>query len=151
MYERFLHLAESEGITVIEKKFKSNAKGLCKGNKIGISETLTSCEKLCVLTEELGHYYTTYGDILDVRDVSNAKQEIRAREWAYNRLITLDLLYKAFNAGVKNRYELAEHLGITEEFLQEAIEHFKSKYGVLYETEDYILYFEPFGVMKKIE
>lgn len=36
-YEQLLSSSD-ENITVIEKNFKSKAKGLCKGNKIGISK-----------------------------------------------------------------------------------------------------------------
>ncbi len=150
-YEELLKYAEKEKLDVVEKKFRSSAKGLYKDGRIGISNQLTTeCEKYCVLSEELGHYHTSHGDILDLRDMKNAKQEVRAREWAYNKLIKLDLIYDAFIAGVKNSYELAEYLGTTEEFLKEAIEHLQSKYGVFYEFDNYILYFEPFGIMKKV-
>ena len=43
------------------------------------------------LAEELGHHYTTVGDILDQTNVSNRKQERLARVWAYNRRIGLTL------------------------------------------------------------
>ena len=38
-------------------------------------------EKASVLAEELGHYYTTVGNILDQEDAGNRKQEHKARTW----------------------------------------------------------------------
>ena len=41
------------------------------------------------MAEELGHYYTGVGDILDQSSVSNRKQELCGRVYAYNKLIGL--------------------------------------------------------------
>ena len=41
-YDNLLNIAEAEGISVVEKNFKSNLKGLCKGKKIG-SDNTPSC------------------------------------------------------------------------------------------------------------
>ncbi len=100
-----------------------------------------------MLAEELGHYHTSSGDILDQRDSMNRKQELRARRWAYERLIPLDRLVDAYKARVKGRFELAEYLGVTEPFLQSAIDRYRDKYGVFTMLDDrYIIYFEPLGV-----
>ena len=41
-------------------------KGLYSDGTIAISTDMkTDAEKACVLAEELGHHYTTYGNILD--------------------------------------------------------------------------------------
>lgn len=150
MYENLLIYAEQNGITVIEKHFISSAKGLCKGTRVGISKKIeTHAEKACVLAEELGHCFTTYGDIIDQDNVSNIKQELRARAWAYERLVSIEALISGFQSGVRTPYEMADYLNVTESFLTEAIDWLKSKNGVIYETDTYILYFSPFGVLKK--
>lgn len=140
-----------DNITVIEKDFKSKAKGLCKGNKIGISRTVeTSTEKRCILAEELGHYYTTIGNILDQQKVANAKQELHARTWAYNECVGLIGIIKAFEAGCKSLYEMADYLDVTEEFLKDALESYRRKYGICTEIDNYIIFFEPWiSVMRK--
>ena len=126
-------------------------KGLCLDNNIAIEKTLNRTEKTCVLAEELGHYHTTAGDILDQTDVSNRKQERHARLWAYDKLIGLSGIIKGFEAGCQSRYELAECLGVTEEFLQEAIDCYSAKYGVCVQIGDYVIMFTPaLGVMKKL-
>ncbi len=65
-----------------------------KGNRIAIKQDLpTQKEKACVLAEELGHFYTSTGNIL--------------------------------------------------EFLKEALDCYRSKYGVAVKFNNYIIGFEP--------
>lgn len=148
-YEQLLSSSD-ESIIVVEKNFKSQAKGLCKGNKIGISKRIsTFSEKACVLAEELGHHYTTVGNILDQSSVSNRKQELRARMWAYNKLIGLMGIIKSYEHGCQSYHEMAEYLDVTEEFLRDALKRYHQKYGVCTTVDNYIIYFEPaLGVVK---
>ncbi len=140
-----------DNITVIEKDFKSKAKGLCKGNKIGINKVIeTSTEKRCILAEELGHYYTSVGNILDQQDIPNRKQELRARTWAYDECIGLIGIVNAFKAGCQSLYEMAEYLDVTEEFLKDALETYRRKHGICKEIDNYIVFFEPhLSIMRK--
>ena len=147
-YEQLLS-SSGENIIVVEKNFKSQAKGLCKGNKIGISKAIsTSTEKACILAEELGHHYTTVGNILGQSSVSNRKQELRARMWAYNKLIGLIGIIKSYEHGCHSYHEMAEYLDVTEEFLRDALKRYHQKYGVCTTVDNYIIYFEPLGVVK---
>ena len=141
-YEQLLN--EYNDIHIVEKRFKSKAKGLCKGKKIGISVDIeTSTEKACVLSEELGHYYTTVGNIINLSDTQNRKQERQARLWAYNNRIGLYGLIRAYENGCRNRYETAEFLNVTEEFLEDAIKCYCEKYGVYTTVDNYTVYFIP--------
>lgn len=104
---------------------------------------MPNVQKKCVLTEELGHYCTTTGNILDQQDAMNRKQERRARIWAYDKLISLFGIVKSYNAGCRISYEIAEYLDITEEFLNEAICTYRSKYGTGAKAGEYIIIFDP--------
>lgn len=143
-------LAENESIILVEKHFKSKALGLCKGNKIGLSNKLTTvAEKACVYAEELGHYYTTVGDITDKSKIQNRKQEQVARAVAFEKLCSIKKIVSAIKNGANDRYEVAEYLTITDNFFDEAIEYHRHKYGMLCECDGIILYFEPnFGVLR---
>lgn len=142
-YEELLSIADSENLIIREKPLSEN-NGLIYKNRIAIRSNIsTSKEKSCVLAEELGHYYTTAGDIIDLNDTNNRKQELRARVWGYNKLIGLIGIIQAFEHGCRNRYEMAEYLDITEEYLDEALKQYKSKYGIYTTCNQYIIYFEP--------
>lgn len=131
---------------------KPRVKGLYSDNIIWINKIIPSdTEKACVLAEELGHYHTSAGDILDQTNLMNRKQEKRARTWAYKRLIPLSRIVEAYKAGVKNRYELADFLGVTELFIDEAINRYKEEYGLYASFGKYTIYFEPLGVLEKLK
>lgn len=147
-YETLLRESDSLRLITKEKSLKYS-NGRIKGNRIAIRKDLkTSTEKMCVLAEELGHYYTSTGNILDQSKVSNRKQEYRARLWAYNRAVGLNGLIDAYKMGCKSRYEIAEYLNVTEEFLIEAIQCYKSKYGLCATIDNYTIYFEPLSVLE---
>ena len=150
-YEELKQKACEDGIDIIDYDFNSkNIKGLYCNNTIAINKNIpTQAEKSCVLAEELGHHYTTVGNILDQSDISNRKQERRARLYGYNLRIGLSGLIRILEAGCRNLYEAAEYLDVTEQYLQEALDCYKSKYGLCATIDNYVIFFEPaFTVMK---
>ncbi len=150
-YEFLKDSACRDGIYVIDYHFSSpNIKGLYADNTIAINKALsTQAERACILAEELGHHYTSAGNILDQNDVANRKQEFRARVYGYNLLIGLRGIIQAYEAGCRNLYEIAEHLDVTEEYLKEALECYRKKHGTFATLDNYAIYFEPtLGVMK---
>ncbi len=149
-YEQLLTVADQEGLLVKEHSL-INHDGLLRGRRIAIRKDIeTQAEKSCVLAEEIGHHCTSSGNILDQTDVMNQKQEYRARLYGYNLKIGLTGLIRAYEAGCRNLYEMAEFLDATEEYLKEAIQCYSSKYGTCVAVDNYIIYFEPFAVMKMI-
>lgn len=142
-YEELLEEADSQGLIVKEKPLKYN-NGRIKGKKIAIRKDIdTTAEKACILAEELGHHYTTVGNILDLEDPANRKQERRARLWGYDRLIGLHGIINAYEAGCRSSYEIADYLGVTEEYLQECIGAYREKYGTGATVGEYYVMFEP--------
>lgn len=150
-YEMLLDQAESSGLSVQEKPLQYND-GRIRGNRILIRSTIeTRCQKAAVLCEEIGHYETAAGNILDQSVADNRKQELRGRIWAYNRLIGLTGILRAYKMGCRNRYEIAECLDVPEETLQEALNYYHARYGVCTQVDNYVIYFEPaLGVMELI-
>lgn len=126
-------------------------KGFYFNGNIAIERRMSNTEKACVLAEELGHHHTTVGNILDQSDVGNRKQERRARLWAYRRAFDLVDLVSAYKYGCRNRYELAEYLEVTEQFLQDALDTYKEKYGLCTKVDKYVVFFEPLGILEVFE
>ena len=148
-YETLLMSKEAENIEVIDRCFNSNnIRGLYCNGTIALKKGMTSTEKACVLAEELGHHHTTVGNILDQSIAENRKQERRARLWAYKKAFDLIDLVSAYKHGCRNRYEIAEFLEVTEQFLQEAINTYKGIYGAYTTVDQYVVYFEPLGILK---
>ncbi|MDM8313286.1 ImmA/IrrE family metallo-endopeptidase [Clostridium cadaveris] len=143
-YEDLLDDIKQEGINVIELDLDTNKPcGKCIGNTIFINNRITNKEKFCVLAEELGHYKLTVGDITNLKDISNRKQEIKARRWGYEKFVGIMKIIEAFEKGARSKYELADYLNVSEYFLDDAILYYKQKYGVYFEIDNYLVYFEP--------
>ena len=150
-YEELLEEAAAQNISVDENfPFHGNLKGLYVDQNIALSNQLeTSAEKACILAEELGHHYTSVGNILDISDPANAKQERQARMWTYERLIGLRGLIDAYQHGSREYHETAEFLDVTEEQLRDAIADYRSKYGVCTKYQNYYIMFEPYLMIGK--
>lgn len=144
MYEALLSECSKLDIDVQEEYIQGSIKGLYSDNVIWINKRINNTvEKACILAEELGHHHTSAGDILDQNSITNRKQELRARSWAYEKLIPLSRIVQAQRHGVRNRFELAEYLGVTEEFLQDALNRYKEKYGIYTFVDEKQLFMDP--------
>ena len=149
-YEQLLTTADQNGLLVKEKTLVQHD-GLLRGKRIAIRKDIeTQAEKSCVLAEEIGHYRTSSGNILDQNKAESRKQEYRARLYGYNLKIGLAGLIRAYEAGCGNLYEMAEYLDATEEYLKEAMQCYHAKYGVYAVVDNYVIYFEPFAVIHMI-
>lgn len=149
-YEEMQILHDDLNIVEMDLSEVSGLKGLYVNGHIAINAKMSDIEKACVLAEELGHHYTSVGNILDMTSAANRKQEHQARLWAYNKQIGLFGLVRAFEHGCQNRFEIAEYLEVTEEFLEECIECYRNKYGICKQVNNYVVYFTPYLAIIKI-
>ncbi|MDD7219167.1 MAG: hypothetical protein PUI16_04155 [Clostridia bacterium] len=79
-YEQLLDTAEKNGLEVKGQPI-IEYDGLIRNNRIAIRKNIeTDAEKSCVLAEKLGHYYTSSGNIIDLQDARNQKQERKAEK-----------------------------------------------------------------------
>lgn len=159
-YEKLLQKAYDENIKVYENldlngdaESPKRLTGLYIDGSIALDKNiLTVVEKSCVLAEELGHHYTTYGNILDLNNIQNRKQEYRARMVGYDIKIGLSGIICAFEKGVRSKAEMADYLDVTEEYLTAALDAYWKKYGKYVSFENYTIFFEPyFAVYKAFE
>lgn len=153
-YEKLRDKACKDGADVIDYPFKSERiKGLYCDGTIAIRDNIdTTAEKSCILAEELGHYHTSTGDILEQSITENRKQELHARIWAYNELIGLNGIIRCYEHQCHSYSEMADFLDVTERFLSDALKYYKTKYGICVVHGQYVIYFEPtLSVMKKLD
>ena len=136
--------AFEQNVPVDYVKFKSDRlHGLYIDGSIAIHSGLSSAQTADTLAEELEHHYTSYGNILDQRDVECRKQERLARFRAYNRRIGLSGIIQGYHHHCRSRHELADCLDVSEEFLAEALECYREKYGLYVESDGYVIQFDP--------
>ncbi len=150
-YEKLLKKYSDE--LIINETELNDLKGIyantSAGSVILIDKNLTQTEKRCVLAEEVGHHYTAVGDVTNQNNITNIKLENNGRAWAYEELVPLISILRGYLAHCSCRFELAEYLNVTEEFLLEAIEYYKRKLGLFYRIDNYTIIFEPLGVYER--
>jgi len=81
----------------------------------------SSADESCKVAHEIGHcmtgaFYNRYSTF-DLRE----KQEHRADRWAIEQIIPVEELDSAIAEGFTEIWMLAEHFGVTEEFMQKAV------------------------------
>lgn len=149
-YEQLLEKAKNHGVDSVEMHFKKDC-GYYSDNVAFINRTSTNACKHCILAEELGHHFTSVGNILDQNDSNNIKQEKKARAWGFEHAIPLTVLAEAIDYPCLTRLELAEYLEVTEKYLLEALEYYKQKYGQYVTLGNYTILFEPLKIIKMFD
>lgn len=127
-YEKDLDFVANHGIEVLECYLKK-AKGLSTRKWITVHTGLSTNEKRCVLAEEYCHALYNCGDITDLNDTLKRKQELFARRKSFEKLVPMGKIKESYFNGNTHLCEMAEDLEVTEEFLKQAIEYYKIKYG----------------------
>lgn len=86
----------------------------------------------CILAEELGHHYTSAGNLMAFARSTAYRHQVMKQEraalwWATRRLIPLDKLVHTVNKGILVTYELAERFDVTERFMGTALRLYLEK------------------------
>lgn len=122
--------------------------GCYMNGKIYIKNGLSDMKKAEVLFEELGHHEKTYGNILDQSKWINRKFENYAVRHGYEAALPLREIIEAYHYGINNLYELAQYVGLSEEYIIKVIEFYKKKYGLSTYHNGYVIKFEPLQVFE---
>lgn len=146
-----LQMIEDENIELLEVDMHGRNKGFYIDRTILLDRKMCRIDKRCKLAEELGHHFMTVGDITDQTKVENRKQERIARKWGYDELVPIHRLVEAINYPCQTKTELAEYMDVPEDYLLEALNYYKQKYGQFCYFNDYCIWFEPLRIMKRIE
>lgn len=143
-YEKLVCYAENIGAKVKEVDYCKNKKyGITIDNKIFINSRMTESEKYEVLSEEIGHLKTTFGNISDLSNIKNSKLEKIARREGYKIFAKPSLLIDAVKNGATADYEIADYLNVSTAILLDVVEDLKQQYGIRIPIGDYYLYLEP--------
>lgn len=126
---RLYRIADKSGIEVdrlslpLNKSVSVNSQG---NLFVALDNKLTGAEERVCLAHELGHcetmsFYNVYSPC-DVR----GKHERRADLWAIKKLIPHSQLQSALKRGYSDIYSLAEYFNVTTDFMQKAVEFYRT-------------------------
>lgn len=142
-------LIDNDNLDITETcRLPSKLSGITLNEMILIRNNMDHVHKLETLAEEIAHLHITYGDIRDQSKLVNRKYELKARRYAYERLVSLQGIIEAFHSGVYNLYELALFFEVSKSYVLDTIEHYKMKYGLDVCHKGHVIKFEPLQVFE---
>lgn len=125
------NIITKENIIFEEVKFKNGIEGIYfkipgLNPTIGIKDAIVndnSKKYISVLAEELGHHFTTLGDLtaecfVYSDKIYRSKQERKARMWAANYLISDSEFVQALHTCKSTVEDMSEHFNVTEEIIK---------------------------------
>lgn len=122
---------------IISKEMPKSLGGLTFIRDIYINHNRSDREKYEILQEELAHYDYTVGDISSYSSEADRKQEALARSKAMERSVTLKGLIHCYFNHVWSLEEVADYFGVTEKYVQQAIQNYRNKYGLFFRYNGY--------------
>ena len=106
-------------------------KGICCTGYIALDWDLTETEETVCLAHEMGHCMTGSFYSLSAPDLERVRAERRADKWAIKKLVPVRELERALKQGYQ-LYEIAERMGVTEEFLRKAVRYYAKTERIWY-------------------
>ena len=97
------------------------------GSVILVNAWRSKEKQVIALAEELGHHLRTSGDALARDAVASRKREQAGRAWSYQALMPPEKVARAVRSGLCSPWELAEHFGVTDGFVREAVAYYQRK------------------------
>lgn len=122
-------IATRENISIQDFKMKNKAiiEQIDKEYYIGLnySKIKSITEEKELLAEELGHYYCNAFYNSSSSPSTIAQKEYRANKWKCTVLVSVNDFKDAFKKGLKNVYEIAEYLNLSEDTVIFAYNYYK--------------------------
>lgn len=142
-YEMMLDKISSE-LPVIEGDLEklTGFTGLYRNGRVYLDKNKRINEKVVLLAEEYGHHKRTVGNIVNCRDPRAWKEEWKARRFAVEKIVSLDDLLNCALNDCHNKYDCADFLDVTPEFIEESLIHYFNKYGTTHYHRNYQFFFD---------
>lgn len=122
-------IAKRENISIEDFKMKNKAiiEQIDKEYYIGLNyskiESITEEKEL--LAEELGHYYCNAFYNSSSSPSTIAQKEYRANKWKCTVLVSVNDFKEVFKKGLRNIYEIADYLSLSEDTVAFAYNYYK--------------------------
>lgn len=122
-------------------------KGMIHGSIVYLNPQQNYEELNSTVAEEIGHYLTGSGNIIEQDTPEKRKQEQKARDTGATILVTPRDILDCFESGCVSVWECAEHLSITEKTFKAAIKYYARKYDGIKTENKYTILFNLNGTV----
>lgn len=125
--------------------------GLIIGETVYLRPGQSSKELVRTVSEEIGHYLTSVGDISDTDNPESRKQERKARDVGATLIVSPQQLLDCYKAGLITYWECAEFLEIPIETLQRAVNVYARSNNGKLKYNHYTFYFRANGTIDIVD
>lgn len=122
-------------------------KGMIHGSIVYLNPQQNYEELNSTVAEEIGHYLTGSGNIIEQDTPEKRKQEQKARDTGATILVTPGDILDCFESGCVSVWECAEHLSITKKTFKAAIKYYARKYDGIKTENKYTILFNLNGTV----
>lgn len=133
----------------LEYKFEplmpDKLKGLYNDEIIYLNPSQSPEELTGTIAEEIGHYLTTVGNIIDQDTNLKRKQERLARDIGATLVVSPSDIIDCFEEGCKTVIDCAVHLEVSEETFKDAVKYYARRFTGVKTENNYTLLFQPDG------
>lgn len=116
-------------------------KGIIDDDTVYLNPRQTKTQLASTVAEEIGHYLTSAGNILDQDSPETKKQERKARDVGATLVVTPENILRCYENGYETIEGCADFLGITKETFMNAINYYRRKDGaIMTKNKDVIVF-----------
>lgn len=141
----------------LEYKFEplmpAKLKGLYQDEVIYLNPVQTPEELVGTIGEEIGHYLTTVGNIIEQDTNLKRKQERQARDIGASLVVSPTEIINCYENGCKTIDDCVTHLGVTKQVFEDAISYYARRFNGIKTENGYTIFFREngtVGVLKMI-
>ncbi len=106
--------------------------------------------KNALKAHELGHHFTCPGDLRSIPPIVRKKSEVLAGRWALARIMPVEKLISAYQAGVRTVDELSDYLEISCAAITKGLQTYLQIYGREIRHGAYTITLDPFNVFPSV-
>lgn len=132
---------------VFDSSMPDGQSGLYVDNYVYLNPRQSPQQLVGTVAEEIGHYLTTVGNIIDQDTNLKRKQERLARDIGATLVVTPYDIINCFEEGCKTIAECAEHLGVTKQVFDDAVSYYSRRFDGIKTENGYTIYFRENGTV----
>lgn len=126
---------------IIDERVPKGQGGMNIDDFVYLSPCQSKTEFTSVLSEEVGHYLTSAGDITAQDTNEKRKQERKARDVGATLVVTPYDILRCYENGCETIQSCANYLGVTKDTVTNAIDYYRRKDGaIMTESKDVIVF-----------
>ncbi len=150
IYNEGIHLKEKDMSEYEIDGHYYYAQGM-KHPVITVNKQGTTYEKNVIKAHELGHHHLTSHNLFESPSWLRKKEELLAERWMLNRVMPIEKLIEAYEAGNYTPFSVADYLEIPVEDLIKGIEKYLTIYGFALHTQKYVITWSPFCIKREAD